>query len=84
MKSLRWLTWVLVLFLWGCTRLTLDNYNKITMGMDYTAVTALIGTPKTCDDVMGMRHCHWGDDKSGVDISFAGNKVLLFSAENLQ
>ena len=36
MKSIKWLSLLLVLFLWGCnSKLTLDNYNKISMGMSY-------------------------------------------------
>lgn len=84
MKSIKWLSLLLVLFLWGCnSKLTLDNYNKISMGMSYDEVTTLIGKPEKCDDVLGMRSCNWGDDKASVSVSFAGDKVLLFSAQNL-
>lgn len=85
MKSGKWLALLLVLFLWGCnSKLTLENYNKISMGMSYDEVTKLIGKPERCDDVLGMRNCRWGDDKTSVNVSFAGDKVLLFTAQNLQ
>ncbi len=84
MKRMKWLALLLVLFLWGCnSKLTQENYNKIGMGMGYDQVVDLIGKPDKCDDVMGIRSCHWGDGKTAVSISFAGDKVLLFSAENL-
>ncbi|HEY0663444.1 MAG TPA: hypothetical protein VGD18_02430, partial [Thiobacillaceae bacterium] len=67
-----------------CSKLTLENYNKITTGMTYEEVTALIGAPDQCDDVMGVRNCVWGNEKRSVNVSFLGGKVLLFSSSNLR
>ena len=74
----------LLLVMLGCSKITLENYNKISMGMSYDEVTQLIGSPDTCDDVMGVRNCLWGDEKRSINISFVGSKVLLFSSSNLQ
>ena len=78
------LTMGLLLVLLGCSKLTLENYNKITMGMDYDEVVGLIGSPARCDDVMGMRTCQWGDDNRSVNVNFVAGKVLLFSSNNLE
>jgi hypothetical protein len=74
----------LLLLVLGCSPLTQENYNKITVGMSYDQVTALIGKPDTCDDVMGVRNCVWGDEKRSVQVGFVADKVLLFSANNLK
>ena len=74
----------LLLVMLGCSKLTLENYNKITTGMTYEEVTQLIGSPDKCDDVMGVRNCTWGDEKRSVNVSFLGGKVLLFSSSNLK
>jgi hypothetical protein len=74
----------LLLLVLGCSPLTQENYNKITVGMSYDQVTALIGEPDTCDDVMGVRNCVWGDEKRSVQVGFVADKVLLFSANNLK
>jgi len=74
----------LLLVVLGCSKLTLENYNKITTGMSYEEVTQLIGSPDSCDDVMGVRNCTWGDEKRSVNVSFLGGKVLLFSSSNLK
>lgn len=74
----------LLLLVLGCSPLTQENYNKITVGMSYDQVTALIGKPDTCDDVMGVRNCVWGDEKRSVQVGFVADKVLLFSANNLE
>lgn len=84
MKTRIVMTTVLLLALLGCSKLTLENYNKISVGMAYDEVTQLIGNPERCNDVMGIRSCVWGDEKRSVNISFAGDKVLLFSSSNLK
>ncbi len=84
MKLRTALTMSLLLVMLGCSKLTLENYNKITTGMSYEEVTALIGPPDKCDDVMGVRSCVWGDEKRSVNVSFVGGQVLLFSSSNLK
>ncbi len=74
----------LLLALLGCSKLTLENYNKIGVGMSYDEVTLLLGAPDRCDDVMGVRSCQWGDDKRSIHVNFVGGKVLLFSSSNLK
>ncbi len=84
MKIRTVLTMSVLLLALGCSKLTLDNYNKITSGMSYEEVTQLIGPPDSCDDVMGVRNCVWGNEKRSVSVSFLGGKVLLFSSNNLK
>ena len=74
----------LLLVMLGCSKITLENYNKISVGMSYDEVTQLIGPPDECDDVMGARNCRWGDEKRSINVSFVGSKVLLFASSNLQ
>ena len=74
----------LLLVVLGCSKLTLENYDQITTGMSYEEVTRLIGLPDSCDDVMGVRNCVWGEGKRSVNVSFLGGKVLLFSSSNLK
>lgn len=78
--------WVigLTLAMLGCSKLTIENYNQISSGMSYDEVTQLLGKPSTCDDLMGVRNCRWGDETRSVQVSFVGGKVLLFSSSNLQ
>jgi hypothetical protein len=74
----------LLLALAGCSKLTLENYNKIEVGMHYDEVTRLIGAPKACDDVMGLRSCAWGDEQRSATVTFAGDKVLVHASRNLK
>jgi hypothetical protein len=84
MKTRTLLGLALLLALLGCSKLTMDNYNKITVGMSYDEVVKLIGKPDKCDDAMGLRTCTWGDESRSVHVNFVGDKVLLFSSSNLK
>jgi outer membrane protein assembly factor BamE (lipoprotein component of BamABCDE complex) len=68
----------------ACSKLTADNYARIKSGMEYKEVTNILGTPARCDDVAGFKSCTWGDAKTNVTVRFAGDKVILHSAENIR
>ncbi len=74
----------LMLIAGGCSKLTLENYAKLKVGMRYSEVTALLGGPASCDDMAGFKSCKWGDEKRHVTVRFAGDQAVLYSAENLQ
>lgn len=84
MKIRSVVTMGLLLTMLGCSKLTLENYSKITVGMQYDEVSRLIGPPDECDDVMGVRNCLWGDETRSINVSFVAGKVLLFSSNNLK
>jgi hypothetical protein len=84
MKSRPLLATLLLLSLLGCSKLTMDNYMQIKVGMTYDEVVKLIGKPENCDDLLGLRNCSWSHASSSVKVSFAGDKVLLFSSSNLK
>jgi hypothetical protein len=72
------------LLLGACSKLSLAHYDQVKVGMAYEEVTALIGEPARCDEALGVRRCHWGDEQRSADITFAGGKVLLATAKNLK
>lgn len=74
----------LLLTVAACSKLTPENYAKIKAGMSYDEVTAILGGPDSCSDVAGFKSCRWGDDKRHVTVRFAGEKVVLHSAENIR
>jgi hypothetical protein len=68
----------------GCSRLTMDNYNKIKAGMTYKEVVNILGSPDNCNDMLGMRSCVWGDKKKSITVAFMGEKAIVFSATNIR
>jgi len=81
---IRWIvTVMIVLIIAGCSKLTMENYNKLKAGMTYNEVVNIIGSPDKCSDVLGMKNCMWGDEKRSATVTFAGDRVLFFSANNI-
>ena len=78
----------LLLLLSACSKVTQENYDKLTMGMKYSEVTELLGEPDSCKELMQMKQCVWGDASNeegpSISVNFVGNNVVLFSSTGLQ
>ncbi len=78
----------LLLLLSACSKVTQENYDKLTMGMKYSEIVALLGEPDNCKELMQIKQCVWGDasekDEPTISINFVGNNVVLFSSTGLQ
>ncbi len=68
----------------ACSKLTVENYDKLTMGMTYQQVTDIIGSPVSCDEVIGTRTCQWGDDTANVHATFISDKAIAFTHKGLK
>lgn len=72
-------------FLAACaSKVSLENYNKLSVGQSFEEVRQILGDPARCDEALGMRACVWGDEQRGISVNFAAGKVLLHSARNLK
>ena len=67
----------------GCSKITQENYDKLKMGQDYDEVVKILGKADECSEVIGIKNCSWGGDKKYIKVKFAGNRVILFSAQGL-
>lgn len=68
----------------ACSKVTVANYDKLKTGMPYAQVEAVLGKPDRCSDMLGARHCTWGDEKRYITVNFVAGQAVLFSAENLR
>lgn len=68
----------------ACTKLTVENYDQIKVGMRYDEVKRLLGEPTKCSDLMTVRSCTWGDEARHVQVNFIADQVVLFSSANLR
>ena len=75
---------LLVALLAACSKLTMDNYNRVKPGMTYEEVRRILGAPERCSEALTIRACEWGDEKRFVHVNFVGDKAVLMSAENLR
>ncbi|HJV27160.1 MAG TPA: hypothetical protein VJ673_15850 [Aromatoleum sp.] len=68
----------------GCNRLTVENYDKIRVGMRYEEVKQVLGAPDKCSDVLAVKTCKWGNDERHIQVNFVADQVVLFTSENLR
>jgi len=68
----------------ACSKVTQENYSKISAGMGKGQVESLLGSPTECSGALGMSSCTWGDKNSFISVQFAGDKVLMFSGQGLK
>jgi len=68
----------------ACSKITQDNYSKLNAGMTKAEVESLLGGPSECAGALGMSSCTWGDEKRFISVQYAGDKVLMFSAQGLK
>lgn len=73
-----------LLFTAGCSKLTKENYDKLKMGMEYTEVTALLGSPDNCSDTMGIKSCIWGTETKNISVNFLADKTVVFSSNGVK
>ncbi len=78
------LSFMLCIALLGCGKVNTENYNKLQAGMSYAEVQQILGTPSRCSDVLTMKNCTWGDERRYINVSFVGDKVVLFTSENIR
>lgn len=74
----------LTIMLMACSKLNLENYDRLKMGMDQKEVENIIGGPDRCEESVGSRSCLWGNKEGTfVKINFIGGKAVLFEHDGL-
>ena len=68
----------------GCSKLTVDNLDRLKVGMDFDEVVDIIGKPQSCDEAVGVRNCTWSDKDRTVQATFAAGKLLVTTSRNLR
>lgn len=74
----------IVLIFAGCSKLTQENYDKLSNGMSYEDVASILGNADECSEGIGVKSCKWGDENSYVSVQFIGGKASLFSNKNIK
>lgn len=67
-----------ILMLVGCTdsKVTRSQYNNVDMGMRYSEVVHILGTPTWCDNFDRPNECRWGTDERHVHVTFVARRVV--------
>ena len=67
----------------ACSKVNLENYEKIKIGMDKTEVEALLGNADNCIEKTLHTSCTWGNDAKNIEITLVSDKVTLYSKKGL-
>jgi hypothetical protein len=63
----------------GCSKLTDENYQKISMGMTKNQVENLLGSPDKCSEAtLGTYSCEWLSGEKQVKVNFISDKVAVY------
>lgn len=74
----------LLAMLTACSKLTMENYSKIKMGLGYSEVVKILGKPDSCSDALMIKNCTWGDEQKNITVNFLGDKVVLHTSRNIK
>lgn len=74
---------VAMLSLAACSKVSLENYDKISIGMNKAAVETILGNADSCIEKTLHTDCIWGDETKNITITLVSNKVTLYSKHGL-
>lgn len=87
MKTLLKMTvlFALIMSVIACSRLNMENYERLKMGMEKDEVESIIGGASSCEESIGSESCLWGSESgTHIKINFVGGKAVLFSHDGLE
>lgn len=67
----------------ACSKVTVENYEKIKIGMDKAEVEAVFGSADNCVEKTLHTNCVWGDESKNIEITLVSDKVTLYSKHGL-
>ena len=67
----------------ACSKVTLENYNQIKVGMEKTKLENVLGTADNCEEKTLHTQCVWGDDSKNITVTLVSDRVTLYSNKGL-
>ncbi|MCO7187748.1 MULTISPECIES: DUF3862 domain-containing protein [unclassified Pseudoalteromonas] len=78
------LTLTLFLGLAACSKVSMENYDKIEVGMDKTELEQLLGSADQCEEKTLHTNCTWGNNSKHIKVTLVSDKVTLYSKKGLE
>ncbi|MDC9566109.1 MULTISPECIES: DUF3862 domain-containing protein [unclassified Pseudoalteromonas] len=67
----------------ACSKVSLENYEKIEVGMDKSEVEAILGSADNCVEKTLHTNCVWGDESKNIEITLVSDKVTIYSKHGI-
>ncbi|GEK09251.1 MULTISPECIES: DUF3862 domain-containing protein [Pseudoalteromonas] len=74
----------ILLGLTGCSKVTVENYNKLEVGMDKTELEQILGSADNCEEKTLHTNCIWGSDDKHIKVTLLSDKVTLYSKKGIE
>lgn len=69
----------------GCTKINLENYESIEVGMEQQEIDQILGHADKCTETLGTKSCIWGSEEGKhIKVNFAADKAVIFSHQGLE
>lgn len=73
------------LLITACSKVTMENYDKLEVGMSQQQVKSVLGKPDVCEEKFGTNSCLWGDKSTRfIKVSFIADKAVFFEKGALE
>jgi len=66
-----------------CSKVSIENYEKIEIGMNKTEDEAILGAADNCVEKTLHTNCTWGNESKNIEITLVSDKVSLYSKNGL-
>ncbi|WP_105168179.1 DUF3862 domain-containing protein [Pseudoalteromonas sp. T1lg23B] len=73
-----------ILTLVGCSKVNMENYNKVKVGMDKAEVETILGSADECEEKTLHTNCTWGNEDKHIKITLVSDKVTLYTKKGLE
>ena len=77
-----------ILFLSACiapeSKVTLENYEQLTIGMSYASVLEILGEPASSGAQFGLRYHTWADGDRHIHAKFLADRAVYYSSRGLE
>ncbi|MFA3790295.1 DUF3862 domain-containing protein [Aliiglaciecola sp. SL4] len=68
----------------GCSKVTLENYDRVEMGMIKSDVEMILGKADNCEAVIGTHSCIWGNEEEKyIKVSFIMDRAAVITKKGL-
>ena len=82
---------IVVLFVFALTAcslqpgtVTLEQYDKLKLGMKYDAVVGILGKPHQIQPFMGIKQCTWVNGERHIHVKFIADRAVYYSSKGLR
>ncbi|MBQ4838602.1 MULTISPECIES: DUF3862 domain-containing protein [Pseudoalteromonas] len=72
-----------LLSLTACSKVNIENYEKISVGMERAELEQVLGSADSCEEKTLHTNCVWGNETKNITVTLVSDRVTLYSKKGL-